>query len=186
MAQTKILLDSNSYFRLAKDIHPLLFKEFGEQNYCLYVLKDVEDEFDRQPRLQSKFLWFEDEEFKANRSQTLHLSRKEKRGIDTTFEFIWEYVLTNQLGTSKVDIRVLGYCYVLGIPVVTDDADMIEVGETFGITVYKTLELMHLMESCGHINKEMIRRIAAYWRFNNDKPKHYAKDYQRLFNEPPP
>ena len=34
-AQAKILLDSNSYFRLAREIHPLLFQEFGDKNYCL-------------------------------------------------------------------------------------------------------------------------------------------------------
>ncbi len=29
MAQTRIFLDSNSYFRLAKSAHPLLGQEFG-------------------------------------------------------------------------------------------------------------------------------------------------------------
>ena len=53
MAQTKLLIDSNSYFRLAKSLHPLLFEEFGADNYCLYVLKELEEEWSRNPRLTS-------------------------------------------------------------------------------------------------------------------------------------
>ncbi len=40
MGQSKILLDSNSYFRLAKDFGPLLNTTFSVDNYCLYVLKE--------------------------------------------------------------------------------------------------------------------------------------------------
>lgn len=36
MVQKKILLDSNVYFRLANNIRPLLFIQFGDENYCLY------------------------------------------------------------------------------------------------------------------------------------------------------
>lgn len=54
MPQSKILLDSNSYFRLAKSIHPLLFQEFGNKKYCLYVLPELDKEYERQPRLKNK------------------------------------------------------------------------------------------------------------------------------------
>ena len=45
MPQSKILLDSASYIRLARSIRPLLSDEFGEDNYCLYVLPEFEKEF---------------------------------------------------------------------------------------------------------------------------------------------
>lgn len=55
MAQTKILIDSNAYFRLAQSIHPLLQVEFGPETYCLYVIKDLQAEYDRNPRLRNAF-----------------------------------------------------------------------------------------------------------------------------------
>src|SRR5690606_4044435 len=44
VAQRKILVDTNSYLRLAQSIHPLLFSEFGPNACCLYVLKELDDE----------------------------------------------------------------------------------------------------------------------------------------------
>ena len=51
MAQTKILLDTNSYHRLAENLHPLLFVPYGDENFTLYAHKDLRDECLRQPRL---------------------------------------------------------------------------------------------------------------------------------------
>ena len=33
MPQSKILLDTNAYLRLAHNLHPLLFQEFGKKKY---------------------------------------------------------------------------------------------------------------------------------------------------------
>ena len=55
MAQTKLLLDSNVYFRLAKEIHPLLFQEFGDECYCLYVLEELQAEYDCSPVFKPNF-----------------------------------------------------------------------------------------------------------------------------------
>ena len=81
MAQSKIILDSNSYLRLAKSIHPLLFQEFGDVRYCLYVLSALQKEYDREPRLQNKFPWVDDPQFHANRDQSLTLSRKQQKEL---------------------------------------------------------------------------------------------------------
>jgi hypothetical protein len=40
MPQSKFLIDSNVYFRLAQSIRQLL-KIFGDENYCLYVIKEL-------------------------------------------------------------------------------------------------------------------------------------------------
>lgn len=37
MPESRILLDTNAYFRLAQSIRPLLNVQFGEKNYNLYV-----------------------------------------------------------------------------------------------------------------------------------------------------
>ena len=38
MAQKRIVVDSNSYFRLAQNIHPLLCQPFGQEDLTLYIL----------------------------------------------------------------------------------------------------------------------------------------------------
>ena len=119
MAQCKILVDSNSYFRLAKSIRPLLFCEFGEEKCCLYG----------------------ENEYVDNRKYFPAISRKEKNAIQTAFSFIWEYVQTENLGPSKIDTLYLAHAHILNIQVVTDD-DMIAVANVFGIKALKTLELM--------------------------------------------
>ena len=186
MAQSKILLDSNTYFRLAKSIHPLLDIIFGERCYCLYVLKELDDEFNRNKRLKSTFGWVGEEEYVANRKKRLTLSRKGQRDICLTIGFLKQHKMDNELGVSEVDILCLAHGHVLGIPVVTDDADMLEVAEDFSIKTMKTQELMHLMLECDHIDTNRIRQIAAYWEYISDKPGGFRGDYIRLFGEKPP
>ncbi len=186
MAQTKILLDSNSYFRLAKSVHPLLFETFGDENYCLYVLPELEREYEREPRLKSKFPWVEEGEFCDNRKKRLVLSKGQKRDRKTTYGFLWDYVQTTLPGPSRVDCVVLSYGYVLDIEVVTDDADMIELAAIFGIKTITTLELLNRMLDCGHIDMTKVRSVASYWSYIDDRPKNYARDFRRLFREEAP
>jgi len=42
MAQTKILLDTNTYLRLAQSMHPLLGIPFGKNEFTLYIHKEIE------------------------------------------------------------------------------------------------------------------------------------------------
>lgn len=186
MAQTKILLDSNSYFRLAKSVHPLLFQEFGENCYCLYVLEGLEREYTRNTRLQHKFAWVNDPEHRENRQKKLAPSRQQKKELPTVYDFMWNHVQTDLPGPSRLDVTALSYGYVLGITVVTDDADMIALAKVFDVKIIKTLELLKLMLDSAHIDMTAVRRIAAYWSYEDDRPKDYYKDYRRLFGEEPP
>ncbi|MEX2525491.1 MAG: DNA-binding protein [Gammaproteobacteria bacterium] len=186
MAQSKILLDTNAYFRLAKSIHPLLDNAFGENNYCLYVLKELDDEFDRNKRLRSQFHWVNEEEYQDNRKKRLTLSGKDRRAIRLVEEYLSRYKAGNELGVFLVDIKCLAHGHVLGIPVVTDDTDMLQMAEDFAIRTMKTLELLHLMLDTGHIDIDKVRQIAAYWEYISDKPAGFRKDYKRLFKEKPP
>lgn len=185
MPQSKILLDSNSYFRLAKSIHPLLDVVFGEQQYCLYVLQELDDEYDKSPVLRNKFSWVNDDEYFENRRKRLSVSHYQKREIRLTVEYLREYKITNQLGISHVDIQCLAQAYVLDIPVTTDDLDMHIIAKEYGISRMKTLELMALMLKCGHITMTKIREIAAYWNYIEDKPANFRNDYKKLFRENP-
>ena len=126
MPQSKILIDTNSYIRLAKSIHPLLDTPFGEENYCLYVLKELDKEFSRSARLQTQYSWVEEKEFQTNRKKRLHFSKKNKREIDITLDFLRQHKIDNQLSVSEVDMLYLAHGYVLDISVVSDDTDMLE------------------------------------------------------------
>jgi hypothetical protein len=183
MAQSKILLDSNSYFRLAKSIHPLLDVVFGERDYCLYVLKELDEEYDNNRGLRKKFDWVNSDEYYQNRQKQLSVSKAHRKEIDLTIEYLWQYKIANQLGISSVDIKCLAYGFALQIPVTTDDIDMLDVAGEFEISTMKTLELMALMYKCGHITMKKITEIAAYWEYIGDKPAGFRDDFEKLFGE---
>lgn len=186
MPQCRMIVDSNAYFRLAKSIHPLLNTEFGDKRYCLYCIRELQDEYNRSPRLKSAFSWVNEREYEENRSNFLKITKEEKPEIRRAYDFILDYVRNVHPGVSKVDVRCLAHAEQLRIPVVTDDDEMRTVASEYGIKTYKTLELLKLMLDCRHIGIEKIREIAAYWTYLKDKPKDFAMDYKKLFGETPP
>ena len=75
---TLVLLDTNAYLRLAKRIKPLLGVEFGQKHYLLTILKDVENEVHRNPRLKFHYPWFDDPSFAKERlAKRFRLSKDE-------------------------------------------------------------------------------------------------------------
>ena len=180
------MLDTNAYLRLARSVHPLLFSEFGEDRTCLYLINEFDREFVRSRRLRSKFPWVDEPEYRENRDVRLQIGRKQRRAIRTAVEFIGDQADTDALGVSVVDISVLGHAHVLEIGVVTDDTDMRALGKSFGIEIMSTLALLKRMSDAGHIDYARVRQIAAYWLHEHDLPAKFARDYRRLFREPPP
>ena len=87
MTQSKILVDSNAYFRLARDIHPLLGRQFGHKKYCLYIIEGFEKEYLHSGRLQTKFHWVAEEKYSFNRQKRIVLSRAEKNRLSETKDF---------------------------------------------------------------------------------------------------
>jgi len=185
MSQCRILVDSNAYFRLAQSIHPLLNKEFGDKLYCLYCIKELQDEYNRSSRLKNAFSWVNDPEYVENRSHVLEISKEEKSEIKRAYDFILDYVHSVHPGVSKVDVRCLAHAEQLHIPVVTDDEEMLIVAREYGIATFKTLELLKLMLGCRYIGIDKVREIASYWIYLNDRPKDFMTDYKKLFGEAP-
>lgn len=186
MVQSRILLDSNAYFRLAQSIRPLLNAPFGEQGYCLFVIKELQAEYEKSPRLKSKFPWVNQNEYKENRANRLTVKRAEKQEVQRAYDFILNFVRYVHPGVSKVDVRCLAYAEQLGIPVVTDDEEMRQAAANYHIKTLKTLELLKLMLDCGHIDLPKIREIAAYLVYQNDTPKDFRKDFKKFFGEEAP
>lgn len=181
MAQSKILVDTNAYLRLAKTIHPLLFSTFGDNEYCLYVLPELNKELENR-KLQTKFYWVSEDEFAGNRKYFPKISKKQKNSIQQTFEYLWDYVQTELPGPSKVDALYIAYAIELDVPVVTDDQDMTQLANVFDAQVMPTLELLKIMLDCSHINMKTINGLCDYWRYIADLPANFKSDYLRLFS----
>lgn len=186
MAQTKILVDSNSYFRLAQNIHPLLAEVFGKAEYCLYAHDELRREFDRQPRLQTKFEWFQEPAYVANRTRPLKLGHKEAKEIEATFQYMWAHVTEARLGPSRVDVRILATASELSLRMVTDDQDLLAMAEMYGVHALTTLELMKLMLDEQRIDMTKVRQVVAQWSYDRDTPANFRRDYRKLFGEDPP
>lgn len=186
MAQKQILLDSNSYFRLAKSIHPLLLVEFGTTKRCLYVLRELDDEFERSAALQSKFSWVNDEPYKANRKRHLSVSGDQRKEIQQLASSIRDYCLAVDRSLSKVDRLVVAYGQVLGVEIVSDDLELLETADDMDVKAISTMALMKWMLSSEHISIEKVRETVSYWRYIDDCPSNLEEEYEKLFGEKAP
>ncbi len=184
MPQTKILLDTNAYLRLAQNINPLLFVSFGESNYTLYVIDDFQKEFNKNQRLKNKFYWVNEPEYLENRKKKIKLSRQNKKDIKVAASIIWEQNISMKFGASKPDIRALAFAYILNMPVVTDDADMVELAEALDIETWGILKLMDVMLKADHVNIKDLKAIRDYLDYNKDLPyASFKKEFKKRFGK---
>ena len=186
MPQTKILVDTCSYFRLAQNIHPLLAVAFGKAGYTLYAHNALTKEFERTARLRTKFDWFTQRTYVENRSRPLQIGRKESKGIDDTFGFMWAHVQAENLKPSQVDVRILATAADFGLRMVSDDQDLLAMATDYGVHADTSLELMRLMLDEKHIDREKVRQVVAQWIYDRDTPANFVTDYRRIFGEAPP
>lgn len=187
MARSRILLDSNAYFRLARSIHPLLDVEFGgDERYALYVIDEMVVEYGRSTRLKNKFAWLQNAEYVANRQRPLSMSRADRKSVEAAYDFISNHVRSERLSPSAVDVRAIATAYALGIRLVTDDRAMAELAAIYGVEVWTTLELMSCMLKAGHIEHELVIQTVRYWKHENDLPGNFHREYHRIFGSAPP
>lgn len=93
---TLVLLDTNAYLRLAKRVKPMLGVTFGQKDYILTILKEVEDEVHRNPRLQFKFPWFDDQQIASERmAARVRLNENERKGLEVAASVFRGHVLSN-------------------------------------------------------------------------------------------
>ncbi len=186
MAYTKILLDTNTYLRLGNSIRPLLNDPFGENKYSLFIHKELQLELDRSSRIQNKFYWINEEEYVHERKNVISSSKKEKAEIDNAYDFIWNYQKDNGYSISREDIYCISASYILDVILVSDDIDLIQVAKEFEVIVMSTLELLKLMLENKKLEKTEIPTIISYWKYIDDLPANFQKDYNKCFNETPP
>lgn len=175
---TLVLLDTNAYLRLAKRVRPLLGKKFGQKDYVLTILRDVEDEVQRSPRLRHDYPWFDIETLVAERlSQTPRLSAEEKATLAAAASVLHglvqmeptRFMTQRRSPPSYTDCRVLAFGQIRPAIVVTDDLGMHELASMVGIQdIWHGPELLKKMLSAKFIDNELVRDIYAALEANGD------------------
>jgi len=184
-----VLLDSNAYFRLAQSIHPLLGQPFGPPPpYSLFVLEVLDREFASSKRLQNKFEWVNQKEYRENRET----SKYEVKGrdwdskVEMAYSFFAGHVKINNWSASPEDIRALAIGKVKQFPVVSDDIDIRDLAKMFLVTCWSTLELLRLMLTHSRIKRETVIQIVEYWNDQSDLPMNknlFRVQYKAVFGE---
>lgn len=195
---TLVLLDTNAYLRLAKRVKPLLGKEFGQKGYVLTILKQVEDEVHKSPRLNFLYPWFDNPELVAERLATrVRLSTDEKEQLNAATSVLRAHVLTNALAytsqkrtpPSPTDCFILAFGQIRPAIVVTDDLGMHLLAKDFNIHVWHGHELLKKMLSAKLIENTLVREIYEALENNDDLPqswraaKHAA--FKKIFGPAP-
>lgn len=189
---TLVLLDTNAYLRLAKRIKPLLGVAFGQKNYMLTILKDVETEVQRSPRLKELFPWFEDAGIATERNaKTMRLSKQEKEDLDITVSVLQGIVEQNisiftrsgRSTPSPVDCRVLAFGQIRPAIVATDDLGMHELANLVDIKIWHGYELLHKMLSAKIIHRILVQDIYAALDANNDLPASWVAAKHTIFEK---
>jgi len=176
-ASTLVLLDTNAYLRLAKRVRPMLGVAFGQKNYVLTILKDVEEEVHRSGALKFKFPWFDGADLAAERvAKQIRLSADEKGQLEAAQSVLRGWVLMNPGGyttagrspPSSTDCRVLAFGQIRDAIVVTDDLGMHMLAQDFGIAVWHGHELLKKMLTAKLITNEQVKSIFEALELNGD------------------
>jgi hypothetical protein len=189
VGSTLLLLDTNAYLRLAKRIRPMLGVKFGQKNYEIKILKDVEDEVFKNGKLLFKFPWFENVEHANERlANQIRLSKAERSELDITTSILRGHVLSNldaykRSPPSPVDCRVLAFSQVRNAVIVTDDLGIHQLAGEFSIAILHGHELLKKMLSAKVITAEQVREMFEALEVNGDLPQSWIKARQTSFEK---
>jgi hypothetical protein len=174
---TLVLLDTNTYLRLAKRVRPAVGVAFGQKGYVLTILKAVEDEVHRSPRLLHKYPWFDGAEFAAERrAKQVRLSSDERASIQAVQSVLLAHVLEaadrftsgGRSPPGPTDCWLLAFGQVRPAIVVTDDLGMHTLARDFSIKVWHGYELLDKLRSAKLVDADLIRDIYQALERNGD------------------
>lgn len=175
---TLVLLDTNVYVRLAKRVRPLLGKKFGQKDYVLTILRDVEDEVRCNPRLRHDYPWFDAADLVTERlAQTPRLSPQDKAKLAAATSVLYglvqmdlaRFMTKGRSPPSRTDCRVLAFGQIRPAIVVTDDFGMHDLARMVGIDdIWHGPELLKKMLSAKLIDNDLVREIYAALEINRD------------------
>jgi hypothetical protein len=90
-------------------------------------------------------------------------------------------------GPSPIDTRIVAAAHVLGIPVLTDDRDMIALAKEFAVKHVTSLGVMKRMLDANHINDDKVDQVVQQWSYENDTPhRDWKREFKKLFGREAP
>jgi hypothetical protein len=196
---TEVLLDTNTYLRLAKRLRPAVGRQFGQVPYVLVILKAVEDEVHRSPKLQFKNPWFDAPEFAQERmAKQTRLSAADRQAMELvqgvllgTIQLdIGKYTTQGRSPPGATDCWLLAYGQVKNAVVATDDLGMHTLAADVGLKVWHGYELLAKLKSAKVVDSEKVREIYAALEANNDLTETWRsakhEEFSRIFGSTPP
>ena len=174
---TEVLLDTNTYLRLAKRIRPAVGRQFGQVPYVLVILKAVEDEVHRSAKLQFKNPWFDAPEFAQERlAKQVRLSAGDKAQIKLVQDVLLgvvqmdvdNYTTHRRSPPGPTDCWLLAYGQVKEAIVATDDLGMHTLANEAGLKIWHGYELLAKLKTAKVVDAEKIREIYDALARNGD------------------
>jgi predicted nuclease of predicted toxin-antitoxin system len=196
-AATEVLLDTNTYLRLAKRIRPAVGLQFGQVPYVVVILNAVEDEVHRNPKLQFKNPWFDEPVFAQERmAKQTKLTAVAKQDMKLVKDVLLgtvqldidKYTSHGRSPPGPTDCWLLAYGQVKGAIVVTDDLGMHTLAAEVGLKVWHGYELLAKLKTAKIVDNDLVRAIYDALERNSDmtetwrKAKH--KEFIRIFGPP--
>lgn len=190
---TQVLLDTNTYLRLAKRIRPAVGREFGQVPYVLVILKAVEDEVHRSARLRFLNPWFDEPEFAKERmAKQTRLNAAEKQDLKLVQDVLLGTVqldavkyTTGRSPPGATDCWLLAYGQVKGAIVVTDDLGMHTLAEEASLKVWHGFELLAKLRTAKVVDNDLVREIYDALERNGDMTETWRKakhnEFARIF-----
>lgn len=175
---TLVLLDTNTYLRLAKRVRPFLGRQFGQKPYVLTVLKVTEEEVHRNARLRFHNPWFDEAEHAQERmAKQVKLSDEEKAKVRAAQSVFLGVVRTDvdrfashgRSPPGPADCWLLAFGQVRPAVVVTDDLGMHELAKDFSeIKVWHGYQLLAKLRTAKVVTDVLIRDIYKALEANSD------------------
>jgi hypothetical protein len=178
-----LLIDSCSYFRIARNLHPLLGQPQGPTQYKLFIHLFFYDEFSKNSQLSTQFQWVNEPEFDDNRKNfCVNILEDRVKEIMRVYTTINSYKRQSKSNISEVDLYALSIAHVLNITLITDDCEMRTAAIEFEIDCMKTMDYLNYLYCDGIIDDPKLLEIFDYWIYDNDCPSDYNSDLSKYFS----
>lgn len=191
---TEVLLDTNTYLRLAKRIRPAVGRQFGQVPYVVVILKAVEDEVHRSPRLKFHNPWFDEPEFAQERLAKQKRLTADDRSAMTLVQDVLlgmvqmevdKYTSHGRHPPGATDCWLLAYAQVKNAVVVTDDLGMHTLALEAGLKVWHGFELLAKLRTAKVVDGDLIREIYDALERNGDMTETWRhakhREFARIF-----
>lgn len=188
---TEVLLDTNTYLRLAKRIRPAVGREFGQVPYVVVILKAVEEEVHRSAKLLFKNPWFDEPQFAQERmAKQTRLSAADKQEMKLVQDILMgtvqldidKYTSHGRSPPGPTDCWLLAYGQVKNAIVVTDDLGMHTLAAEVGLKVWHGFEMLAKLKTAKVVDNYLVREIYDALDRNGDLTDTWRRAKHEVFS----